>query len=86
MLQLVKTDRPLDRLSVAAAHIEAAIAHINNEAQARIPWSHGGDHANVEILRLLVRALGDIRDELKGSGRQCSSVPATTSAADAATH
>lgn len=84
MLQLVRNDRPLDRLSVAAAHIEAAIAHINNAAQTRVPWTTGGDHGEVDALRLLVLALSDIRAELKRSRRECDSAPAMTTAADAA--
>ena len=71
LFQLVGNDRPINRLRIAAAHIEVAIAHINNEAQARIPCRHGGDHRDVEALRLLVCALADIRDELRRS--QCRS-------------
>lgn len=84
MLQLVRNDRPLDRLSVAAAHIEAAIAHINNEAQARVPWTAGGAHGEVKAFRLLVLALSDIRAELVRSRRECGSVGAMTTATDAA--
>ena len=64
MLQLVRNGRSLDRLSVAAAHIETAIAHINNEAQTHVPCTSGGDHGEVDALRLLVLALSDIRAEL----------------------
>lgn len=65
MLTVVDKNGPLDRLRVAAAHIEAAVAHINNAAQAQMPIRTGsGDHA-VSDLRLIVRALGDIRDELR---------------------
>ena len=65
MLQLISHDRRLDRLRVAAAHIEAAIAHINNEAQVRVPGTTGGDPEEVTTLRLLVVALSDIRTALK---------------------
>ena len=84
MLQLVRSGGPLDRLSVAAAHIETAIAHINNEAQTRVPWTSGGDHEDVDALRLLVLALNDIRAELKRSRGGCGSAPAMTTAAVAA--
>ena len=65
MLQLVSNDGRLDRLSIAAAHVEAAIAHINNEAQARVPWSPSDDTGEIEALRLLVHALADIRNALR---------------------
>lgn len=84
MLQLVSNDRPLDRLSVAAAHIEAAIAHINNEAQTRVPWTTGDDQGELDALRLLVRALSDIRAELKRSRRKCDSAQARIRASEAA--
>ena len=70
-LQLIGTDSPVNRLRVAAAHIEVAIAHINNEAQARVPCCRNSDHREVEPLRILVCALADIRDELRRS--QCRS-------------
>jgi hypothetical protein len=65
MLQLVSHDRRMDRLRVAAAHIEAAIAHINNEAQVRVPGSTHDDPEEVTTLRLLVVALSDIRIALE---------------------
>ena len=66
MLQLVRNGPRYDRLRVAAAHIEAAIAHINNEAQTRVPSAADGDVGDVTGLRLLVVALSDIRTALKG--------------------
>ena len=66
MLQLVRNGPHIDRLRVAAAHIEAAIAHINNEAQTRVPGTAAGDFGDVTTLRLLVVALSDIRTALKG--------------------
>ena len=68
MLQLVSSGRRLDRIRVAAAHIEAAIAHINNEAQTRVPGTSEGNYGDVRALRLVVVALGDIRAALKGEG------------------
>jgi hypothetical protein len=67
LFQLVGNDRPINRLRIAAAHIEVAIAHINNEAQARISCRPGSDQREVDSLRLLVCALADIRSELTGS-------------------
>ena len=85
MLQLVRNGQRVDRLRVAAAHIEAAIAHINNEAQTRVPGTAAGDNRDVTALRLLVVALGDIRTALKGERpiRDSSAViPGTEAAAN----
>ena len=65
MLQLVKRGHRRDRIRVAAAHIEAAIAHINNEAQARVPGTVRGNYGDVTALRMVVVALSDIRAALK---------------------
>ena len=68
MLRLVMSDnRPADRLRLARAHIEVAIAHINNEAQARVPSRRGSDHSETDALRVFVQALADIRNELTAS-------------------
>ena len=68
MLRLVMSDnRPGHRLRLARAHIEVAIAHINNEAQTRVPPRRGSDHWETNALRVLVQALDDIRDALTGS-------------------
>jgi hypothetical protein len=64
MLTLVEShDGTLDRLRVAAAHLEAAISHVNNVIQAHMPTQGGADH-DVAELRLLVMALADIRQAL----------------------
>jgi hypothetical protein len=69
MLRLVMNDnRPADRLRLARAHIEIAIAHINNDAQTRVPSRRGSDHSETDELRVLVQALADIRYELTRSG------------------
>jgi hypothetical protein len=66
MLQIVaKNDAPLRRLTLARRHIETAISHINDVAQARIPTETTDDTPGVDELRLIVRALADIREALK---------------------
>ena len=62
MLTIVQNDSApdLDRLRVATSHLQAAIAHINNEAQRRVPVLPDDDRSVVEDLRLVVRALADI--------------------------
>ena len=64
MLHIVaKNDSPVQRIAVARRHIETAIAHINDVAQTRVL-----DEANtsaVDELRLIVRALADIREALR---------------------
>jgi hypothetical protein len=66
MLHIVaKNDSPVQRIAVARRHIETAIAHINDVAQTRVL-----DHArtsSVDELRLIVRALADIREALRSS-------------------
>ena len=68
LFQVVTHDRPVNRLRVAIAHLEVAIAHINNEAQARTPTTRGGDRRGVDELRLLVQTLAHIR-----GGPRCQS-------------
>ena len=60
-------DGSIDRLGIAAAHIEAAIAHINNVMQVRVP-APGENDEDFTRLRLLVTALADIRTALVGPG------------------
>ena len=64
MLHIVaKNDSPVQRIAVARRHIETAIAHINDVAQTRVL-----EHANtsaVDELRLIFRALADIREALR---------------------
>jgi len=71
MLTLVRNRRAaeLDRLRVAAAHLQAAVVHINNEAQRRVSASVCGDPWQVEELRLIVRALCDVIDALDPTRR-----------------
>ncbi|HEY1303931.1 MAG TPA: hypothetical protein VGF24_10310 [Vicinamibacterales bacterium] len=68
MLQIVaKNDAPIRRLMLARRHIETAISHINDVAQSRIPTTTGDLAPGVDELRLIVRALADIREALKSS-------------------
>ena len=60
------SERSFDRLRVANAHLMAAIAHLNNEAQSRVPVLLSGDSMAAENLRLIVRALTDIVDAVGG--------------------
>jgi hypothetical protein len=66
MLKLVCTDNqssPRRNLQIARAHIETAIAHINDAAQGRIGAKEPCAYP-IEDLRLLVTALADIRNAL----------------------
>ena len=68
MLQIVaKNDAPSHRLMLARRHIETAISHINDVAQTRIPTTAADLAPGVEELRLIVRALADIREALTSS-------------------
>jgi len=68
MLQIVaKNDSPTQRLSLARRHIETAIAHINDVAQSRVPMATAEASSGVDELRLIVRALADIREALRTS-------------------
>lgn len=53
------------RLDVAIAHIEAAISHINNEAQHHVPLRRAVPSREVDELRLIVCALADVVDALR---------------------
>ena len=64
MLEIVRNNHPFERLRIAAAHIELAITHINNDAQTRVGVAGDGNCDDVENLRLLVQALADIRQAL----------------------
>jgi hypothetical protein len=80
MLHIVaKNDSPVQRVAVARRHIETAIAHINDVAQTRVLEARGT--SGVDELRLIVRALADIREAL----RSCEwSAPAEAVPADEA--
>ncbi len=66
MLHIVaKNDSPVQRIGVARRHIETAIAHINDVAQARILEQARSTTTGVDELRLIVRALADIREALR---------------------
>ena len=68
MLHIVaKNDAPVRRLTLARRHIETAIVHINDVAQSRIPLTTSDLTPGVDELRLIVRALADIREALKSS-------------------
>jgi hypothetical protein len=59
------------RLTLARRHIETAISHINDVAQSRIPVTTEVEAApGVDELRLIVRALADIREALRSTDRQ----------------
>ena len=60
-------DAPARRLSLARRHIETAISHINDAAQSRIPLTTAVEAPAPEVdeLRLIVRALADIREALR---------------------
>jgi hypothetical protein len=61
-------DAPARRLTLARRHIETAISHINDVAQSRIPLTTEVETApGVDELRLIVRALADIREALRSS-------------------
>ena len=62
-----KNDSPMHRLALARRHIETAIAHINDVAQSRVPVADADNCAGVDELRLIVRALADIREALRAS-------------------
>jgi hypothetical protein len=65
MLHIVaKNDSPVQRIGVARRHIETAIAHINDVAQARV-FEQTRSTSGVDELRLIVRALADIREALR---------------------
>jgi hypothetical protein len=65
MLHIVaKNESPVQRIAVARRHIEAAIAHINDVAQTRMV-EETKSTAGVDELRLIVRALADIREALR---------------------
>jgi hypothetical protein len=65
MLHIVaKNDSPVQRIGVARRHIETAIAHINDVAQARI-LEQARTTTGIDELRLIVRALADIREALR---------------------
>ncbi len=65
MLHIVaKNDSPVQRIAVARRHIETAIAHINDVAQARV-LEQARNTSSVDELRLIVRALADIREALR---------------------
>ena len=67
MLHIVaKNDSPLQRIAVARRHIETAIAHINDVAQTRV-LEPARNASSVDELRLIVRALADIREALRSS-------------------
>jgi hypothetical protein len=67
-LQIVSSnDAPARRLTLARRHIETAISHINDVAQSRVPISATDLATGVDELRLIVRALADIREALRSS-------------------
>jgi hypothetical protein len=67
VLRVVRNEgENVDRVAVAIAHIESAIAHINNAAQGALsPDALPVDLSRIEQLRLIVVALGDIRESLR---------------------
>jgi hypothetical protein len=61
---VASNDAPARRLTLARRHIETAISHINDVAQSRIPVTPTEVTPDVDELRLIVRALADIREAL----------------------
>ena len=74
---VVTNDAPTRRLTLARRHIETAIAHINDAAQSRIPTTTADLAPGVDELRLIVRALADIREALRLSDSASSHVDTT---------
>jgi hypothetical protein len=65
MLHIVaKNDSHEHRLGVARRHIETAISRINDVAQTRV-LEEATNSPRVDELRLIVRALADIREALR---------------------
>jgi hypothetical protein len=65
---VTSNDAPARRLTLARRHIETAISHINDVAQSRIPLTAAVESApGVDELRLIVRALADIREALRST-------------------
>jgi hypothetical protein len=65
MLHIVaRNDSPVQRIGVARRHIETAIAHINDVAQTRV-LEQTRNTTGIDELRLIVRALADIREALR---------------------
>jgi hypothetical protein len=69
MLRVLQNDYTggCDSLRVALEHLTAAIAHINDRAQSRMPLHVDAPSGEVEQLQLIVRALSDIVDALAAS-------------------
>ena len=63
------SEAPGRRLTLARRHIETAISHLNDVAQSRIPLTNNAAEfaPGVDELRLIVRALADIREALRAS-------------------
>jgi hypothetical protein len=81
MLHIVaKNDSPVQRIAVARRHIETAIAHINDVAQTRL-LEDIRSTSSVDELRLIVRALADIREALRSCEWSPSTDPVTRTAA-----
>jgi hypothetical protein len=75
MLHIVASnDAAPRRLTLARRHIETAISHINDVAQSRIPLTTADIAPGVEELRLIVRALADIREALRLSDSTAAQV------------
>jgi len=86
MLQIVaKNDSPVHRLALARRHIETAIAHINDVAQSRVPLATADACSGVDELRLIVRALADIREALRTSDWAAPAPPTHTDTEPAVT-
>lgn len=87
MLHIVakNNDSPVQRIGVARRHIETAIAHINDVAQARV-LEQARTTTGVDELRLIVRALADIREALRScewsTSTDASAVEATAARID----
>ena len=80
MLTLLRTGLPqaTSRLSVAAAHLQHAMTHLNSAARRVTP---AGEAAELEELRSIVYALNDLLIDISALNRR---LPATDEVAGAA--
>ena len=64
-----KTNRDGRGLSVAAAHLQSAMLHINTEARAKVPAACDDGTPELEQLRGIVSALNDLLIDISSLNR-----------------
>ena len=69
---IMEHDTPVRRLALARRHVETAMAHIDDVTEGVVRSASSGDAGLTDELRLIVRALADIRDALRSSGQHYS--------------